>query len=223
MQIWNHINQFDVSMHFPSDQVFTHAQLPTPVVIAENTVRVFFATRDSRNFSSIYSIDLEHDPRSNKFTWSQFSVEPALTPGPLGSFDEHGVYPSFVFKNGNVYYMLYIGWNRGLTGPLFYSSIGLAESVDCKTFLKISEGPILARNKFEPYLVTSPFLDVFKGRYKMYYVSGEKWVYVNEKIESRYDIKCIESHDFAEWGSKDRTTIIPLRDQETNIARPWIV
>lgn len=223
MQSWKLIDKFNVAEFFPSGISITHAQLPTPILISKDYVRIYFATRDERQFSSIYFIDLEYNSRSRDFKWHRFSPEAILSPGDVGTFDEHGVYPSSVLKVDNIYYLYYIGWNKGLTPPLFYSSIGLAKSRNGVNFSKISDGPILGRNLHEPYLVTSPFVEVLNGIHKMYYVSGNKWVHTKERLESRYDIKSIESTSLTNWSSDSKQTVIPLRDQETNIARPWIL
>ena len=57
----------------------------------------------------------------------------------------------------------------------------------------------------------------------MHFVSGIEWIYLNGKLESRYDIKSIESFTLDQWSSENRNSEIPLRDGETNIARPWIL
>jgi hypothetical protein len=222
MQVWRLVNKFVVDENFKEDVFQTHAQLPTPLVLSEKLIRVFFASRDARQYSSIFSIDIEYDKRTKSFSWEKFGCQPVLLPGRIGSFDEHGVYPSFVLQHEEKFYLYYIGWNRGITEPLFYASIGLAVSEDGANFSKISDGPVLGRNQDEPFLVTSPFVERQIDSYKMYFVSGNEWLNIDGKIESRYDVKSIESKEISRWESTDRKTVIPLGPNETNVARPWI-
>lgn len=222
MQIWKVIDQFEIKNQKPDDEFFSHAQLPTPLVLAENKIRVFFATRNKQQQSKIYSTDLIYNNKHDFFTWVSFTKKPVLSTGLAGTFDEHGVYPSSVIKIGLTFYMFYIGWNRGYTSPLFYSSVGIAKSEDGLSFTKMNAGPILARNQYEPILVTAPFVEIDSEIYRMHYVSGIEWIYSGSKLESRYDIKSIESKNINEWSSKKSKSEIPLRVGETNIARPWI-
>jgi hypothetical protein len=222
MQVWKVVDRFEINKHKPDDDFFSHAQLPTPLVLAENRVRVFFATRNKQQQSKIDSVDLIYDKSNDSFNWVSFTKKPVLSPGLTGTFDEHGVYPSSVIKIDQTFYMFYIGWNRGYTSPLFYSSVGIAKSEDGLSFTKMNAGPILARNKYEPILVTAPFVEVDSEIYRMLYVSGIEWIYSSGKLESRYDIKSIESTNINEWSSKKSKSEIPLRAGETNIARPWI-
>lgn len=222
LQVWKLIDQFDIKNQKPDSEFFSHAQIPTPLILSENSVRVFFATRNTDQHSKIYSIDLSYNKLEKTFRWHEFSKKPVLSTGLAGTFDEHGVYPSSVVKIGQIYYMFYIGWNQGNHSSLFYSSIGIAKSEDGLAFTKMYPGPILARNQYEPILVTAPFVEIDSEVLKMHFVSGIEWIYSNGKLESRYDIKSIESSSIDNWSSKKRKSEIPLRDGETNIARPWI-
>jgi len=222
VQVWKLIDQFEIKNQNPDSNFFSHAQIPTPLILSETSVRVFFATRNIEQHSKIYSIDLSYNEKEGSFTWHTFSKKPVLSPGLAGTFDEHGVYPSTVIKVGSIYYMFYIGWNRGNRSSLFYSSIGIAKSEDGLSFTKMYSGPILGRNQYEPILVTAPFVETSLEALKMYFVSGIEWIDSNGKMESRYDIKSIESFTIDKWSSEKRKSEIPLKDGETNIARPWI-
>jgi len=222
MQIWKLVDQFEIKNQKINDEFFSHAQIPTPLVLSDDKVRVFFATRDKQQQSKIYSVDLIYNQKHNSFSWVPFSQVPVLSTGLAGTFDEHGVYPSSIIKIGHLFYMFYIGWNRGYLPPLFYSAVGIAKSEDGLSFTKMNKGPILARNQYEPILVTAPFVEIDSEVYRMHYVSGIEWVYSGDKLESRYDIKSIQSNDINEWSSKESKSVIPLRPGETNIARPWI-
>ena len=198
----------------------THASAPVPVRIDEHLYRIYFSTRDGKNRSHVGYVDM--DIRQPTEIHS-ISDEPVLAPGPLGFFDDHGVYASSIVEDGDRLLMYYIGWNPGSRGPLFYSSIGLALSEDDgNTFRKISLAPILARSEYDPCLVTAPFVMIDNGLWRMWYVSGFKWEEELDGLHSYYHIKYAESDDGISWNRRG-LVCIDLQDGERNIARPCVV
>lgn len=197
----------------------SHCQAPAAFEVNKGTIRVYFASRDDQQISSIGYADV--DPHTNAV--KGYSKEPVISSGPIGFFDEHGVFPASVLRVGDKVYMYYIGWNKGWRTPLFYSSIGLAISEDeGKTFQKYSPAPIMGRSQFDPCLVTSP--NVFKenGLYRMTYVSGVKWEETPGGLISYYHIKYAESEDGISW-SRTGKVAIDFGEGETNIARSSVI
>jgi predicted GH43/DUF377 family glycosyl hydrolase len=151
------------------------------------------------------------------------SPKPVLEPGPLGYFDDHGVYAASIVEHDNKLFMYYIGWNPGRRRPLFYSSIGLALSEDMGvSFRKISPAPIMARSEFDPCLVTSPCVIKDNNTWKMWYVSGLGWEEEAGSLISYYNVKYAESKDGIQW-KRDGVTCIDLRQGERNIGRPCVI
>ena len=199
----------------------SHAQLPSPMLISKNEVRVFFATRCDENKSSIAYVDLEMN--GNNFKIKYLTSSPVMSPGLIGTFDEHGVFPSCIVKNKNSYLMYYIGWNKGFEAPLFYSSIGLAISNDGIEYRPISKAPIISRGEHDPCLVTSPFVYIKNNKWHIAYVSGIKWTRnTNGNLQSHYHIKTATGETFKQWEILGNIAI-DFKKNETNIARPSIL
>ena len=198
----------------------THASLPVALALGGDIYRVYFASRDERNRSHVGYIEV--DIKSPKKLLN-LSNEPVLAPGPLGHFDDHGVYVSSIVQYQQNLFMYYIGWNPGVRPPLFYSSIGLAVSVDGgKTFSKVSAAPIMGRSEFDPCLVTSPCVLSDEGIWRMWYTSGFKWVEDIGGLHSIYHIKYAESKEGINWERKGHISV-DLRPGEYNVARPCVV
>ncbi len=197
----------------------THAQLPT-VLCFPDFVRVFFATRNANQYSSIYYIDMSFLNEDVKVLTDKPVL--CLAPGDIGFFDEHGVFPSSVVYINGKYHLYYIGWNKGVVSPLFYTSIGLAISDDGKAFTRFSPAPIMARSEYDPCLVTSPHIYIDDGGYRMTYVSGVKWTQGEAGLQSHYHIKHATSEDGYEWVREGRIAI-DFAVGETNIARSSVV
>lgn len=219
--MWQKIAFFKLPETRPSSLI-SHAQAPCVLTLDEQTFRVFFATRDQNVYSHGYYVDAHCNNGTVNF--SAMCETPVLSPGAIGTFDEHGVYPSSLVEHNGTHYMYYIGWNKGVEAPLFYSSVGLATSTDGHTFNKVSHAPIMARSDCDPCLVTSPNVYLDNGLWRMTYVSGVRW-FRDEKsglLQSVYHIKYAESEDGISW-QRDGHVCIDVAPDETNVARSSVI
>jgi hypothetical protein len=198
----------------------THAQLPVTRALADDRFRVYFAGRDGDGRSHIGALELG---LGEQVTVSEPGADPLLAPGPLGHFDDHGVYPSSVVSSDGILFLYYIGWNPGPRRPLFYSSIGLAVSEDDgATFKRYSVAPIMARSEHDPCLVTAPCVLREGSEWRMWYVSGLGWEERDGELRSYYHVKYASSTDGVRW-ERDGTVCIELAPGETNVGRPCVV
>lgn len=197
----------------------THTAVPIPLRLSGDLYRIYFGTRDSQQHPRIGYIELDLKEPTNILKVSDNYV---LGEGPRGYFDDNGVYPGPIIKDGQNLLMYYVGRNNG-TPPLFYMSIGLAVSEDRgKTFRKLFKAPIMARSEFDPWMVSMPCVRREEGRWRMWYISGFKWDEAAESPHSYYHIKYAESADGIEW-ERDGWVAIELREGETNIAGPSVL
>ena len=198
----------------------SHASLPLGLPLSDGRHRVYFASRDGDNRSHVSWVEFDLDRPSEDIVVAQ---APALAPGGLGCFDDHGVYPASIVEADGRLLLFYIGWNPGPRQPLFYATIGLASSDDGgRTFERVSRAPVMARSDFDPCLVTSPCVRREGSRWRMWYVSGYAWDEVDGKLRSHYHVKHAESDDGVNW-RRDGHVCIDHQSGERNIARPWVL
>jgi hypothetical protein len=197
----------------------SHAQLPVPLRLSGSVYRMFFASRDERQRSHVCFVDVDLQRPSEIL---QLSARPVLEPGPLGAFDDHGIYAASIVTRDDVARMYVIGWNPGVKAPLFYASIGAAESRDNETFTRVSPAPIMARSEHDPCLVTSPFVLYDDDRWRMWYVSGFRWEEIDGRPQSYYHIKYAESDDGLVW-RRDGLVALDHKPGEKNIGRVSVV
>jgi len=203
------------------DWCVSHAQLPVADLLENGIARIYFAGRNVNSFSSIGFVEID---LNKNFQILNVSKQPVLSPGSIGHFDEHGVFPSSIVTVGDKKFLYYIGWNQGVRKPLFYASIGIAVSEDGgMSFRKMHSYPIMSRGEFDPCLVTSPNVFIEDNKWHMTYVSGERWEEINGSLCSFYNIKYAHSNDGFNW-IRDGVICIGFRDsKETNIARSSVI
>ena len=197
----------------------SHAAVPIALPLDGDVHRVYFSCRDDENRSHLGFVHLRLDPPEIV----EVAAEPALAPGPLGTFDDHGVYGNALVEHEGRLVLYYAGWNPGRREPLFYASIGAAESADGgRTFRRLSAAPLLARSEFDPCFVTSPFVLVEDGRWRMWYASGYRWEEADGELRSYYHVKYAESRDGLEW-RRTGHVCIDNRPGERNVVRPCVL
>lgn len=200
----------------------SHATAPTPLKIKEGVWRVFYSSRDLENRSHVGWFDINLDDPHRLIGVSN---QPILSPGPVGNFDGNGIYTTSVIPISDVRIRFYtIGWNPGHKSPLFYASIGVAESNDRGLTVDYrSLVPIMDRSKFDPTSVTGPWVIRDNDKYKMWYVSGLRWESEAENLKSVYHVKYAESMDGLSWDRRGVVAIDFANAKELNIARPCVV
>jgi hypothetical protein len=204
-----------------SDWMYSHATVPFAEHMKEDLFRIYFATRDKQNRSHGAYIEVNILSPSNIL---KISKDPVLSPGPLGSFDDSGAMPMWIVNNNQKKNFYYIGWSLGVTVP-FYVSIGLAESTNSDdVFSKISPAPILERNTVDPFLTASASIIIEDNLWKMWYLSGVKWEFdENKKPKHYYNIKYAESLNGVDW-NREGIACIPFKDEsEYAISRPCVI
>lgn len=203
------LNGFDIS----------HCHKPTPLIVDEHTVRVFFGVRDKNGITRTTFVDLD----SNNLSHVKYVHDkPVLDVGKIGAFDDSGANVSSVCRVGRYIYMYYIGWNPSTTVHT-RNSIGLAVSTDeGRTFKRMFDGPVLDRNKIEPYYTGAVDVINENGSWKIWYTSGTEWKIIDGKPEIFYHIKYGRSENGIDWIRDDISCIMPENAFEVT-ARPCVV
>jgi hypothetical protein len=152
----------------------------------------------------------------------ELSVEPVLSPGELGAFDDSGAMATWLTQHEGRNFLYYIGWNLGVTVP-YRNSIGLAVSADGSSFTRYALGPIVDRTPREPHFCASCCVLPGSDVWRMWYLSCTGWSIVNGKSEHRYHIKYAESRNGIEWQRNGHVAIDYLNHEERAISRPSVM
>jgi hypothetical protein len=184
------------------------AQAPATLVM-DDVVRVYFSCRPAADANGQYVsrsawVDLD---RANLFRIRDVALEPILSLGGLGEFDEFGTYPVSVVRDGPRVRGYYAGWTRCESVP-FNTAIGGAVSTDGgRTFTRLGNGPILSYSPDEPFVLSGPKIRRFGGQYQLFYIAGRKWKRVDGRPEPVYKIRLATSDDGILWRKHGRDLI----------------
>jgi hypothetical protein len=190
------------------------AQAPATLVVGD-VVRVYFSCRPTpdecgRYVSYSSFVDLEQDDLSKV---RRVAEAPILGLGKLGEFDEFGIYPVSVIRNGEEVRAYYAGWTRCESVP-FNVAIGMATSRDGgETFSKFGRGPVLSYSPDEPFVLSGPKIRRFNDIWYLWYIAGRKWKIVDGRPEPVYKIRMAASPDGIRWTRANRD-LLPSRIEE---------
>ena len=107
----------------------SHAQIMAPIII-DDKLRIFFSSRPKPGMTLPFYADFD----LNTFQLKNVNSKPILELGKPGTFDEHGIMPSCIVKNGDELYLYYSGWQQSIGVP-YNNYTGLAIIKDYgKTF-----------------------------------------------------------------------------------------
>ncbi len=202
------------------DWMVTHAALPSVHPLEGTRYRVYCSGRNGEGKAQIGSFDFDlRQPKKPPVV----SLRPVLTLGTLGSYEDSGLTNACLIMHQKQLYLYYTGWSLGETVP-FYFDVGLAISADNgATFRKVADGPIMGRNWIDPYLVASPSIVVEGALWRMWYVSGARWVLENGQPKHYYHIRYAESDNGVQWRREGKVCIDFASREEYALGRPCVL
>ena len=202
---------FDPHKHGLPEGCISHAQAPQALVF-DQFVRIYFSTR-RRDAGGQFVSDVGFVDVDRALTRVlRVGDRPAMAPGALGTFDEHGIFPINVVRDGGRIVAFTCGWSRRASVPV-ETAIGLAESHDGgETFARVGPGPVMGAVSNEPFLVGDPFVITKDGRWHMWYIFGTRWApaTASEGPARVYKIAYASSADGVSW-TRDGIQIVSDR------------
>lgn len=199
----------------------SHASGPTPVLLSDDRLRLYFQGRDSEGTGRIGFVDVRPDDPRHIL---RVSETPCLEVGAPGAFDSNGVFQtSFLTLPDGRLLMYYVGFEQCTT--IRYRLLAGAAISDNggDTFVRVRTTPILERSDAEQFFRCAPFVLQEQGRYRMWYTAGSAWTEVNGKTLPCYDLRYMESNDPLQWPASGQV-ILPLdNEDEHGIGRPWVI
>lgn len=175
-------------------------------ILFPDYIRVYFCCREKpddcgRTVSRVSFLDLS---REDPMKIVRIGEKPVLELGGLGEFDEFGTYPFSAICHQGKIYGYYGGVTRCESVP-FNTSIGCAISTDGgETFTKIGRGPVLTSSLYEPFMICSPKVRIYHGKWYMFYSAGRQWTKEKQRPEICYKLRMAVSEDGIHWTKCNR-------------------
>lgn len=202
-----------------NDAMISGGRAPVPLHIHGDYYRIYFASYDLNGRGSIFSLEIDiNDPLSIK----KLSKKPILTPGNVGFFDDNGIIPSDLVREGDKIRLYTIGFSLK-NKIIFDAASGLAVSSDGGLSFTKLNGPVLDRGVDDPCFAASPTVMKDDDRWRMWFVSCDRWELIEGKYRHFYNIKHKFSDDGIYWESKSTTCIDYANEFEYAISRPCVI
>jgi len=214
---------FDPTEHALANNCIEFAQSPQTLIMHDR-VRIYFSTRErdavGKYLSHIAFVDFGKDLKNI----IDISKNTVIELGGLGCFDEHGIFPVNVIRDGERILAYTTGWNRKVSVSVD-AAIGLAISHDeGLTFQKLGAGPVMASSLKEPFLVADAYVAKYGGLYHMWYIYGTKWKKFaeSEPPDRVYKIAHAQSEDGINWRRDGRHIITDKLNADECQALPTV-
>jgi hypothetical protein len=222
---WNKLGKiFDPTAFELPNNCIEYSQSPQALVF-DDFIRIYFSTREKdkvgKYLSHVAFVDIEKEFKNIK----RVSTNTVIELGSLGCFDEHGIFPINILRDGNRILAYTTGWNRKISVSAD-ASIGFAVSTDNGlTFKKHGMGPILTSSLYEPFLVADAFVSKYGNDYHMWYIYGTQWAkYINESAPDRvYKIGHATSSDGLTWLKEGKQIIADKLNPDECQALPSVI
>lgn len=197
----------------------SHAMIPTPICLNENTIRVYITCCDEKGIGRVGYVDLNAENLTQVVSVSQ---EPVLDIGAPGTFDENGALVCSVVKNQDELFLYYAGFELG-TKIRYRILTGLATAnTEDNEFFRIKQVAVLERSDKELFFRCGPFAKKNKTGFDMWYVAGSEWETVNGIEKPVYEIRYLTSNNGIDWPSEGKTCIAIENNNEHGFGRPYV-
>jgi len=195
------------------------ALTPTPILINENTIRVYCGFRDVTGVSRIGYADLDIEDPTKII---RVSDKPVLDIGRPGNFDDNGVILGDVILKNGVIYMYYVGFQL-VEKVKFLAFTGLALSEDGgETFHRHKESPILDRQNNSLCFNAVHSIIFENDKFKCWLGAGSGWQKINDNYYPSYNVKYIESENGIIFNDVSTDCIVFENDNEYRVGRPRV-
>ncbi len=197
-----------------------YTTVPFAIHLHDDVFRIYFSPRDEENRSYPFYIDIDifskqiHGQANNAL----------ISPGNAGAFDDAGCVLFQVLEHDETRYMYYSGWTLAKRVP-FTFFIGLATAQkNTEEFHKYSAAPIIAANRFDPYLAGAPWVMIEDGLWRMWYITGLGWQPEPGNLQKHfYTVTYAESQNGIDWKPSGKICIPFKSELEYAIARPHVI
>ena len=199
----------------------SHAMGPVPVLLDENTIRVYVTVLDRSGVGRPTFVDVLASDPTQVVSVANY---PVMDIGQPGDFDDNGLMALSILRADPDRLLLYYAGFELCQKIRYRILTGVAVSHDNGlTFSRIQRTPVLERSPDEAFFRGGPCVMRDGERFRMWYVAGSCWETINGKEMPIYDLRYQESSDGLNWSNRGTTCLAITEPDEHGFGRPWVV
>lgn len=219
MSNWKRLGKILAPTHTPVG-FSRYTQIPTPVVLENGLIRIFYATRDKNNRATSFFVDV--DPNNNMSVVYQ-SFVPSIESSPLSEMDKDGIGITCVLAQSDGGHCYFTGLNLDNT-PFFTTQIGVALNNSTDVVDDVEKQWCMPVSEEDPHMLMTPFVMKDSNCYHMWYASTQYWIEdAKPSIEYCYVVKHAVSSDGIQWKRSGKVAINFANKKEGGITRPVVI
>lgn len=175
---WMKLGNIYLNYSINSKYLLSHAANPLPIPLHNNIIRIYFSARDSKNRSSVGSVDWDISAskvikKSAKFVYKF---------GSKGTFYSQGISIGCFYELEGRKFVLFMGW-QATKGQQWSGVIGRFEIFNGGKWEITSKVPFLALDgRTDKFSLSYPSILIENGVYKMWYGSTVDWTSKNGEM-----------------------------------------
>lgn len=200
----------------------SHTMAPTPILLDENTIRIFVGGWTKDKISRVWHVDVLKDDPTRVLSVSK---HPDLDIGTAGCFDENGVFPAHCYRmSQNIIHLYYTGFQIGHK-IRHYNFGGLAISHNNgASFERYSEAPVLDRADEGLFVRAGQSIErADEGGFHSVYSAGSSWHPCGGELRPVYNVFYQRSRDGIQMNRTGTKIITCDFSVEHGLGRPQII
>ena len=196
-----------------------YAMGPVAQPLGGDRFRIHFTARDAQKRGHLHFVDIDISSPSKILGMSKHET---LGLGRKGCFDDNGVFLGSLVGTDDGLKCYYAGFDAGAS-IRFNAAIGVATwDAATSVFKRDYLGPVIEKDRDNPYFATAPFVLLRGGKWHVWFVSCQGWDAADLSIH-KYNIEHATSDDGVKW-NRTHDIAIDFQDEfEYAIARPSVV
>jgi predicted GH43/DUF377 family glycosyl hydrolase len=191
---------------------------PTPLLLDDETIRVFVGFRDDDGVTRLGYVDVRANDPARIL---RVSERPVFDVGRGGMFDDNGVILGDVVRTDRGLRLYYVGFQL-VAKAKFLAFSGIATSADNgETFIRQSEAPVLDRADEGLYIRAIHTAIRENDRWKIWYAAGSSWETIAGTPYPNYHIRYLESSNGIDFPVEGKICVT-TQGREYRIGRPRV-
>ena len=197
---------FDPNQIARCEEMISHASTPSPLIIGDNEVRIFYSSRDTFNRSSVSFFDLEISTLKILYAHDK----PILRFGEEDTFFSDGISLGNVFNWNGEKYIAFMGW-KVPQGKHWFGQLGLLRVNNKNQLNFVLNSPVFPINKEDSISISYPWV-CHKESTELTYWYGTTKTWEGPNSDMIHLLKKGSTNNLLNWESGNTVLTFDLKE-----------